>query len=136
MAPSVTLSSVLPHVKKADPGHLAEVNDVILRSVCDELDVNFTFRNGDADAAAFHKDGIHLSDSGVDRLLSNLALPMQSNKQQREQRQTRAQRPAARDSGRNADNGWREVSRRGSTQESRTPGQCALAKQKGRCSPS
>ena len=123
MAPSVTLSSVLP---------LAEVNNV-LRSVCDELDVkfvdqnaNFTFRNGDADAAAFHEDGIHLSDSGVDRLLTNLALPWQSNKQQGEQRQARAQRPAARESGRNADNGWRVVSRRGSNQESRTPGQCAV----------
>ena len=132
VAPSVTFSSVLPYLKKADPGHLAEVNN-ILRSVCDELDVkfvdqnaNFTFRNGDADAAAFHEDGIHLSDSGVDRLLTNLALPGQSNKQQREQRQARAQRPAARESGRNVDNGWRVVSRRGSNQESRTPGQCAV----------
>ena len=69
VAPSRTLSSVLPHFKKAGRGYLAEVSDV-LRAVCDELDVES------------REDGIHLSDSGVDRLLTNLVLPGQRSKQQ------------------------------------------------------
>ncbi len=48
-----------------------------LQAACEENNAtfvdnenNFTFRNG-----AFANDGLHLSDSGVDRLMSNLGLP-------------------------------------------------------------
>ena len=37
-------------------------------------DVNFTFMNGTVDDAAFQRDGIHLSESGTDRLLRHLNL--------------------------------------------------------------
>ena len=66
MTPSVTVSSVLPSKRKADPQRLAEVNNQI-RLTCNETDVtfvdndaNFPFRNGAVDIAAFQKDGLHL----------------------------------------------------------------------------
>ena len=84
--PSVTVSSVLPCSKGANPQQLAEVNSAI-KHVCDDMNVifvdhesNLTFRNGDVDTSAFHADGIHLSASGVDRVLSNLSLPKQASR--------------------------------------------------------
>ena len=50
-------------------------------------DANFTFRNGAADDAAFQRDGLHLSESGVGRLLLNLSLPEQPPKQHKRQHQ-------------------------------------------------
>ena len=50
-------------------------------------DANFTFRNGAADHAAFQTDGLHLSESGVGRLLLNLSLPEQPPKQNKRQHQ-------------------------------------------------
>ena len=81
VTPSVTVISVLPCSKGANPGQFAEVN-IAIKHVCDDMNVifvddesNLTFRNGDVDTSAFHADGIHLSASCVDRVLSNLSLP-------------------------------------------------------------
>ena len=81
VTPSVTVSSVLPCSKGANPEQLADVNSAI-KHVCDDMNVmfvdhesNLTFRNGDVDISAFHADGVHLSASGVERVLSNLSLP-------------------------------------------------------------
>ena len=75
MTPSVTVSSVLPCSKGANPEQLAEVNNAI-KHVCNDMNVTFldhqsnlTYKNGDVDASAFHADDIHLSASGVDRVL-------------------------------------------------------------------
>ena len=55
VTPSVTVSSVLPCSKGANPEQLAEVNSAI-KQVCDDMNVifvdhesNLTFRNGDVD---------------------------------------------------------------------------------------
>ena len=132
---------------------------------------NLTFRNGNVDTSAFLADGIHLSASGVDRVLSNLSLPKQTSRKtvkrqrhestrqsairvdeaargstarisrdprpvnerhQHQQRQRHVRRstdrddtpqPTLDDTQRN-DNEWRVVSRRRSTQDRRTLGQC------------
>ena len=75
MTPVITVSSVLPWRKRANPEHLAEINNA-LRATCADANVtfvdqeaNFTFRNGNIDESAFHADGRHLSTSGVGRLL-------------------------------------------------------------------
>ena len=103
VTPSVTVSSVLPCSKGANPEQLAEVNSAI-KQVCDDMNVifvdhesNLTFRNGDVDTSAFHADGIHLSASGVDRLCSNLSLPKQtSRKTVKRQRHASTRRSAIR----------------------------------------
>ena len=140
VSPSVTVSSVLPILKRHDPEQLADINDAI-RATCDETsvkfvdnEVNFTFRNGDVDAAAFRKDGLHLSDSGVDRLLSNLGLPERAKIEQKQRRQPQQQQrrhPRQQSSEQPTDNAgardetdsWRVVSRRRS--DCHTTGQCA-----------
>ena len=83
---SIIVSSVLSCSKGAHPEQLAEVNSAI-KHVCDDMNVifvdhesNLTFRNGDVDTSAFHADGIHLSASGVDRVLSNLSLPKHTSR--------------------------------------------------------
>ena len=129
---------------------------------------NLTFKNGDVDASAFHTDSIHLSASGVDRMLSDLSLHKQISKRQRHERARRSafrvdesaristtrinrdprqvnesnqrqqrQRHVRRSTDRDVmqeitrddtqrdDNEWRVVSRRRSTQDRRTSGQCA-----------
>ena len=80
------MSSVLPSKRRANPDRRADVN-MKLKEACNDLDVqfvdndaNFTFRNGAADVAAFQRDGLHLSQSGVGRLLLNLSLPEQPPK--------------------------------------------------------
>ena len=113
VTPSVTVSSVLPCSKGANPQQLAEVNSAI-KHVCDDMNVifvdhesNLTFRNGDVDTSAFHADGIHLSASGVDRVLSNLSLPKQtSRKTVKRQRHASTRRSAIRvdESTRGSDN--------------------------------
>ena len=132
---------------------------------------NLTFRNGNVDTSAFLADGIHLSASGVDRVLSNLSLPKQTSRKtvkrqrhestrqsairvdvaarrstarisrdprpvnerhQHQQRQRHVRRSTDRDDTpqptlddtQRDDNEWRVVSRRRSTQDRRTPGQC------------
>ena len=57
-------------------------------------DVNFTFRNGAVDVAAFQRDGIHLSESGTERLLRSLDLTKQPAR--RKQRQRHESRPTRR----------------------------------------
>ena len=83
---SVIVSSMLPCSKGAHPEQLAEVNSAI-KHVCDDMNVifvdhesNLTLRNGDVDTSAFHADGIHLSASGMDRVLSNMSLPKQTSR--------------------------------------------------------
>ena len=133
MTQLIKVSSVLPWTKRADYEHVAEVNNT-LRETCDEMNVtfvnqhvNFTFRNGEVDTAAFQKDGLHLSDSGVDRLLSNLSLPAQTrHKYSQQDSQANTQRPANHDNTDDArtDNAWRVVQRRRHTQQRRSLGQC------------
>ena len=52
-----------------------------VKEACNEADVtfvdndaNFTFRNGAVDDAAFQRDGLHVSESRVGKLLLNLSL--------------------------------------------------------------
>ena len=93
VTPTITVSSVLPSKRPANPDRRAEVN-MKVKEACNEVDVkfidndaNFTFRNGAADDAAFQRDGLHLSESGVGRLLLNLSLPEQPPKQHKRQHQ-------------------------------------------------
>ena len=93
VTPTITVSSVLPSKRRANPDRRAEVN-MKVKEACNEVDVkfidndaNFTFRNGAADDAAFQRDGLHLSESGVGRLLLNLSLPEQPPKQHKRQHQ-------------------------------------------------
>ena len=79
----VKISSILPSNNTANTERLSDLNTKV-RSTCVDHDVvfvdndvNFTFRNGAVDDAAFQRDGIHLSESGTDRLLRNLDLPKQ-----------------------------------------------------------
>ena len=90
---TITVSSVLPSKRRANPDRRADVN-MKMKEACNEIDVkfvdndaNFTFRNGAADDAAFQRDGLHLSESGVGRLLLNLSLPEQPPKQNKRQHQ-------------------------------------------------
>ena len=53
----------------------------MIRETCEEKnatfvnnDLNFTYRDGSCDEAAFVKDGIHLSAYGLSKLLSNASL--------------------------------------------------------------
>ena len=78
-----TVSSVLPSKRPADPDGWVDVN-MKVKEACNEVDVtfvdnnaNFTFRNGTADDSAFHRERLHLSESGIGRLLLNLSLPEQ-----------------------------------------------------------
>ena len=87
------MSSVLPSKRRADPQRVAEVNDQIIATL-DEIyvtfvdnDANFTFRNGAVDSASFQKDGLHLSESGVGSLLSNLSLHEQTLRGKNQQQQ-------------------------------------------------
>ena len=76
VAPSVKLSRVIPTTRRTtDIQRRNTLNDQ-LRATCEENnatfvdnDNNFTFRNGAVDNAAFANDGLHLSDSGVERLM-------------------------------------------------------------------
>ena len=79
----ITVSSVLPVIRDnaIKLGRLIEVNER-LKATCDELEVkfvdndaNFTFRNGMVDFATLDRDETHLSQSGTERLMSNLSLP-------------------------------------------------------------
>ena len=81
LTPTITVSSVLPSKHRANQDQRADVN-MKMKEACNDVDVkfvdndaNFTFRNGAADDAAFQGDGLHLSESGVGRLLLNLSLP-------------------------------------------------------------
>ncbi len=113
-APSVKLSSVIPTKRRTtDIQRRNTLNDQ-LRATCEENnatfvdnDNNFTFRNGAVDNAAFANDGLHLSDSGVDRLMSNLGLPPRSsvrNKRQQQNRRPAAPRTPSRDTPNNNNN--------------------------------
>ena len=79
----VKISSILPSKNTANSERLSDLNTKV-RSTCVDRDVvfvdndvNFTFRNGAVDDAAFERDGIQLLKSGTDRLLRNLDLPKQ-----------------------------------------------------------
>ena len=83
MTSEITVSSVLPVIRDnaIKLGRLIEVNER-LKATCDELEVkfvdndaNFTFRNGMVDFATLDRDETHLSQSGTERLMSNLSLP-------------------------------------------------------------
>ena len=79
----VKINSILPSKNTANSERLSDLNTKV-RSTCVDHDVvfvdndvNFKFRNGAVNDAAFQRDGIHLSESGTDRLLRNLVLPKQ-----------------------------------------------------------
>ena len=113
----ITVSSVLP-VNKGNGvylGRLIEVNDQ-LKSTCDEMDVkfvdndtNFTFRNGTVDFTTLNRDGIHLSQSGTGRLMTNLSLP-KPQRQNTHDRPTREVVQATRGASTTSD--WTVVGRR------------------------
>ena len=113
----ITVSSVLP-VNKGDGvylGRLIEVHDQ-LKSTCDEMDVkfvdndtNFTFRNGTVDFTTLNRDGIHLSQSGTGRLMTNLSLP-KPQRQNTHDRPTREAVQATRGASTTSD--WTVVGRR------------------------
>ena len=93
LTPTITVSSVLPSKRRANPDRRADVN-MKMKEACNEVDVkfvdndaNFTFRNGAADDPAFQGDVLHLSESGVGRLLLNLSLPEQPPKHNKRQHQ-------------------------------------------------
>ena len=93
LTPTITVSSVLPSKRRANPDRRADVN-MKMKEACNEVDVkfvdndaNFTFRNGAADDTAFQRDGLHLSESGVGRLLLKLSLPEQPPKHDKRQHQ-------------------------------------------------
>lgn len=139
VTPTVTVSSVLPSKHLANPERCADVNSQV-RTTCNEIDVtfvdndaNFTFRNGAADVAAFQRDGLHLSESGIGRLLSNLALPDQlprRNQCQQQHRHMAMPRAANHGQSRRAspDNNWTVVERR--TRQRHTLGKCAKCGEK------
>ena len=113
----ITVSSVLP-VNKGNGvylGRLIEVNDQ-LKSTCDEMDVkfvdndaNFTFRNGTVDFMTLNRDGIHLSQCGTGRLMTNLSLP-KPQRQNTHDRPTREAVQATRGASTTSD--WTVVGRR------------------------
>ena len=113
----ITVNSVLP-VNKGNGvylGRLIEVNDQ-LKSTCDEMDVkfvdndtNFTFRNGTVDFTTLNRDGIHLSQSGTGRLMTNLSLP-KPQRQNTHDRPTREAVQATRGASTTSD--WTVVGRR------------------------
>ena len=83
MTSEITVSSVLPVIRgnEVKLRRLTEVNDR-LKSTCGELEVRFvdndtmfTVRNGTADFATLNRDGIHSSQNGTGRLMTNLSLP-------------------------------------------------------------
>ena len=87
---AVTVGSMLPW-RDHDPERLAKVNGAIRETCCEmcvkyvDHDGNFTFRDGTVDEAAYVSDGLHLSRGGVDRMLTNFALPKQkANKTERQ----------------------------------------------------
>ena len=93
------LSRVIPTTRRTtDIQRRNTLNDQ-LRATCEENNAtfvdndNFTFLSGAVDNAAFANDGLHLSESGVDRLMSNLGLPPRSSVHNKPQQQNR--RPAA-----------------------------------------
>ena len=96
------MSSILPSKNTPNSERLSDLNTKV-RSTCvdhDVLfvdnDVNFTFRNGAVDDAAFQRDGIHLSESGTGRLLRNLDLPKQPLRRKQWQRHKSTRRWAIR----------------------------------------
>ena len=88
------MGSVLPW-RDHDPERLAKVNGAI-RETCCEMCVkyvyhngNFTFRDGTVDEAVYVSDGLHLSQGGVDRMLTNFALPKRKENKTERQPNTR-----------------------------------------------
>ena len=95
----ITVSSVLPVIK----GNAVNLRRLIKVNDRDELEVkfvdndtNFTFRNGTVDFATLNRDGIHLSQSGTGRLMTNLSLP-KPQRQDTHDRPTREAVQATRD---------------------------------------
>ena len=107
----ITVISVLP----VNKGNGVYLNDQ-LKSTCDEMDVkfvdndtNFTFRNGTVDFTTLDRDGIHLSQSGTGRLMTNLSLP-KPQRQNTHDRPTREAVQATRGASTTSD--WTVVGRR------------------------
>ena len=135
----VKMSSILPSKNATNSERLSNLNAKV-RSTCVDHDVvfidndvNFTFRNGAVDDAVFQRDGIHLSESGTDRLLRNLDLPKQAVR--RKQRlpphrqvavSSSARHIQANNAGRSPtppDNAWKVVSRQ--NRQRHSLGKCA-----------
>ena len=74
-ANTVYVCSVLPTIDNKNNERREKENEII-RATCEEKDndLNFTYRDGSCDEAAFVKDGIHLSAHGLTKLLSNISL--------------------------------------------------------------
>ena len=79
-ANTVYVCSVLPTSANKNDERRERANEMI-RATCEvknakfiNNDLNFTYRDGSCDEAAFVKDGIHLSTHGLNKLLSNISL--------------------------------------------------------------
>ena len=112
----ITVSSVLPVIRDnaIKLGRLIEVNER-LKATCGELEVkfidndaNFTFRNGMVDFATLDRDETHLSQSGTERLMSNLSWP----KPHQEDTHDRTTREAVQANKRATASDWTVVGRR------------------------
>ena len=76
----VYVCSVLPTIDDKNNERREKANEMI-RATCEEKDatvvnndLNFTYRDGSCDKAAFVTNGIHLSAHGLTKLLSNISL--------------------------------------------------------------
>ena len=79
-ANTVYVCSVRPTSANKNDERRERANEMI-RATCEvknakfiNNDLNFTYRDGSCDEAAFVKDGIHLSTHGLSKLLSNISL--------------------------------------------------------------
>ena len=96
------MSSLLSSKNTPNSERLSHLNTKVTSTCVDhdvlfvDNDVNFTFRNGAVDDAAFQRDGIHLSESGTDRLLRNIDPPKQPVRRKQRQRHESTRRSAIR----------------------------------------
>ena len=100
----VKMSSILPTKHTPNSERLNDLNTKVRSTYVDhdvlivDNDANFTFSKGAVDDAAspVQRDGIHLSESGTDRLLRNLHLPKQPVRRKQRQRHESTRRSAIR----------------------------------------
>ena len=94
------MSSLLSSKNTPNSERLSHLNMKVTSTCVDhdvlfvDNDVNFTFRNGAVDDAAFQRDGVHLSESGTDRLLRNIDPPKQPVRRKQRQRHESTRRSA------------------------------------------
>ena len=141
------MSCILPSKNTPNSERLSDLNTKVRSTRVDhdvlfvDNDVNITFRNGAVDDAAFQRDGIHLSRAALPgcyaiSIFRNSLSDVNNGSGTRVHGVRRSvstktinnsdvTQELTRDDTQRDDNEWRVVSRRRSTQNRRTPGQCA-----------